>query len=111
MGPALPGRQRDVDGLLDQDTLVALLFQDLLPGRERPVDLTHRGACGCDPLTGDGAGNTTLSYFGPSDGDSNPSALPEGGYGRLNIRYNPTRALPDGMRRIGHLSVVDGGKS
>ncbi len=48
-------------------------------------------------VTGDGAGNTTLGYFGPSDGDTNPSALPEGGYGRLNIRYNPNRALPDGI--------------
>lgn len=48
-------------------------------------------------ITGDGAGNTTLGYFGASDGDTNPSALPEGGFGRLNIRYNPNRALPDGI--------------
>jgi hypothetical protein len=48
-------------------------------------------------VTGDGAGNTTLSYFGPSDGDTNPSAMPEGGYGRLDVRYNPYRALPDGI--------------
>ncbi len=48
-------------------------------------------------VTGDGAGNTTLGYFGASDSDTNPTALPEGGYGRLNIRYNPTRALPDGI--------------
>ena len=48
-------------------------------------------------VTGDGAGNTTLGYFGPSDSDTNPTAMPEGGYGRLNIRYNPTRALPDGI--------------
>ncbi|CAN5643109.1 hypothetical protein BH09PLA1_BH09PLA1_25060 [soil metagenome] len=48
-------------------------------------------------VTGDGAGNTTLGYFGPSDGDTNPSAMPEGGYGRLDIRYNPNRALPDGI--------------
>jgi hypothetical protein len=48
-------------------------------------------------VTGDGAGNTTLSYFGPSDGDTNPTALPEGGYGRLDLRYNPYRALPDGI--------------
>lgn len=48
-------------------------------------------------VTGDGAGNTTLGYFGPSDGDTNPSAMPEGGYGRLSIRYNPYRALPDGI--------------
>ena len=48
-------------------------------------------------ITGDGAGNTTLGYFGPSDGDTNPSAMPEGGYGKLIIRYNPNRALPDGI--------------
>ena len=48
-------------------------------------------------VTGDGAGNTTLGYFGPSDGDTDPGTLPEGGYGRLNIRYNPYRALPDGI--------------
>ncbi len=48
-------------------------------------------------VTGDGAGNTTLGYFGASDSDTNPSALPEGGFGRLNIRYNPHRALPDGI--------------
>jgi hypothetical protein len=48
-------------------------------------------------ITGDGAGNTTLAYFGASDGDTNPTAMPEGGYGKLNIRYNPYRALPDGI--------------
>lgn len=48
-------------------------------------------------VTGDGAGNTTLGYFGASDGDTNASAMPEGGYGRLNIRYNPYRTLPDGI--------------
>ena len=48
-------------------------------------------------VTGDGAGNTTLGYFGPSDGDTDPGTLPEGGYGRLNIRYNPYRSLPDGI--------------
>lgn len=48
-------------------------------------------------VTGDGAGNTTLGWFGASDSETNPSALPEGGFGRLNIRYNPYRALPDGI--------------
>jgi Tfp pilus assembly protein PilX len=48
-------------------------------------------------VTGDGAGNTTLAYFGASDNNTDPDALPEGGYGRLNIRYNPYRALPDGI--------------
>lgn len=48
-------------------------------------------------VTGDGAGNTTLAYFGASDGETNPGANPEGGFGKLNIRYNPHRALPDGI--------------
>jgi hypothetical protein len=48
-------------------------------------------------ITGDGAGNTTLAYFGASDADTDAGANPEGGFGRLNIRYNPTRALPDGI--------------
>lgn len=49
-------------------------------------------------VTGDGAGNTTLAYFGASDASTDPDApMPEGGWGRLNIRYNPHRALPDGI--------------
>ena len=49
-------------------------------------------------VVGDGAGNTTLGYFGASDSDTTPDALPEtGGYGRMNVRYNPYRALPDGI--------------
>jgi len=49
-------------------------------------------------ITGDGAGNTTLAYFGASDSSADPnSPMPEGGWGRLNIRYNPNRALPDGI--------------
>ncbi len=49
-------------------------------------------------ITGDGAGNTTQGWFGPSDSSTDSSSpMPEGGWGRLNIRYNPTRALPDGI--------------
>ncbi len=49
-------------------------------------------------VVGDGAGNTTLGYFGNRDSDTDAGANPEtGGYGRLNIRYNPFRALPDGI--------------
>ena len=48
-------------------------------------------------VTGDGAGNTTLAYFGNNDGETNPTAMPEGGYGKLYIRYNPFRAMPDGI--------------
>lgn len=49
-------------------------------------------------VTGDGAGNTTLGWFGSNDGSTNTtSPMPEGGFGGLNLRYNPFRALPDGI--------------
>lgn len=49
-------------------------------------------------VTGDGAGNTTQGWFGPSDSSTEASTeMPEGGFGRLNVRYNPNRALPDGI--------------
>jgi hypothetical protein len=49
-------------------------------------------------VTGDGAGNTTLGWFGPSDDATEPnSPMPEGGWGKINIRYNPERVMPDGI--------------
>jgi hypothetical protein len=49
-------------------------------------------------ITGDGAGNTTQGWFGARDDVTDPTTpMPEGGYGRLNIRYNPYRALPNGI--------------
>ncbi|MEX2671874.1 MAG: hypothetical protein WD294_07170 [Phycisphaeraceae bacterium] len=51
------------------------------------------------PLTHGGspaAFNTTLGYFGSEDGDAE-AELPEGGEGKIIIRYDPTRALPDGI--------------
>jgi hypothetical protein len=49
-------------------------------------------------VTGDGAGNTTLGWFGPSDASTDPaSPMPEGGWGHISIRYNPTRSLPEGI--------------
>lgn len=49
-------------------------------------------------VTGDGAGNTTQGWFGPSDASTDPNTpMPQGGWGRLNIRYNPNRAMPDGI--------------
>jgi hypothetical protein len=48
-------------------------------------------------VTGDGAGNTTLGYFGDSDASSDPNAVPTGGWGKINLRYNPYRPLPDGI--------------
>jgi Tfp pilus assembly protein PilX len=63
---------------------------------------------GCIIITGDGAGNTTLAYFGASDSDTNANANPEGGYGKLNIRYNPTRALPDGILMPVDIAAMQG---
>ena len=38
-------------------------------------------------VTGDGAGNTTQGWFGPSDSSTDPNtAMPQGGWGHLNIR-------------------------
>jgi hypothetical protein len=48
-------------------------------------------------VTGDGAANTTLGWFGASDASSDPNAVPPEGWGKVNIRYNPNRALPDGI--------------
>jgi hypothetical protein len=48
-------------------------------------------------VTGDGAANTTLGWFGPSDGSSDPNSVPTGGFGKINLRYNPNRALPNGI--------------
>lgn len=60
-------------------------------------------------ITGDGAGNTTLAYFGASDASTDPnSPMPEGGWGRLNIRYNSTRALPDGINLAIDIMPVSG---
>jgi hypothetical protein len=60
-------------------------------------------------ITGDGAGNTTLAYFGASDASTDPGApMPEGGWGRLNIRYNPNRALPDGINHPIEVLPVSG---
>jgi hypothetical protein len=49
-------------------------------------------------VTGDGAANTTMGWFGASDGDTTTNTpMPEGGYGRLVVRYNPYLPLPDGI--------------
>jgi len=49
-------------------------------------------------VTGNGAANTTLGWFGSSDASTDPTApMPEGGWGKINIRYNPYRPLPDGI--------------
>ncbi len=59
-------------------------------------------------VTGDGAGNTTLAYFGASDSSTSTNPNPEGGYGKLNIRYNPYRALPDGILMPVDIAVLQG---
>ena len=54
-------------------------------------------------VTGNGATNTTLGYFGSTDQGQavpSPSQLPasaNGNYGHLFFRYNPTRGMPNGI--------------
>ena len=40
--------------------------------------------------------NTTIGYFESAAGD-NEAELPTGGYGKIIIRYDPSRAMPDGI--------------
>ncbi len=51
-------------------------------------------------VTGDGAGNTTLGYFGPSDSTGSnfdpADVVARSGY--LIIKYNSRRVLPDGVK-------------
>lgn len=52
-------------------------------GLEILVNLTHRGACGCDPLTGDGAGILTQmpdEFFRPVAAELGIQLPPEGDY-------------------------------
>jgi hypothetical protein len=48
-------------------------------------------------ITGNGGKNTTLGYFGDTDAAVDPDAIPTGGFGRIALRYNPTRAMPSGI--------------
>jgi len=47
------------------------------------------------------AGNVTLGYFGPDDNATNQGApdpsMVSGSYGRVHVRFNPYRTLPDGI--------------
>lgn len=53
--------------------------------------------------TNAGPGNCTLGYFGPDDnatnaGDPDPTMVKNGSsYGRIHIRFNPFRSLPNGI--------------
>ena len=58
-----------------------------------------------EPVLGDGvlawggspaSMNTTLGYFESTAGDSE-GEVPDEGYGKIIIRYDPDRALPDGI--------------
>jgi len=41
--------------------------------------------------------NTTLGYFTDEQGDLEVDNLPTGGLGKINLRYDPTLPLPDGI--------------
>jgi Tfp pilus assembly protein PilX len=58
-------------------------------------------------VTGDGAANTTLGWFGASDSETDTAGpMPEGGYGRLTVRYNPYLPLPDGINMAIEIAPV-----
>ncbi|MEX2137619.1 MAG: glutamate synthase large subunit [Pirellulales bacterium] len=61
-------------------------------GLEILVNLTHRGACGCDPLTGDGAGMLLQmpdAFFRAQLADEGIQLPPAGDYGIGNIFFPP----------------------
>ena len=41
--------------------------------------------------------NTTIGYFGPSDGDGEGTDDVSAGFGEITLRYNPDAKLPDGI--------------
>ncbi len=64
-------------------------------GLEILVNLTHRGACGCDPLTGDGAGilvQMPHEFFTASFGELGIKLPPPGEYGIGNVFLPPDPA-------------------
>jgi glutamate synthase domain-containing protein 2/glutamate synthase domain-containing protein 1/glutamate synthase domain-containing protein 3 len=68
-------------------------------GLEILVNLTHRGACGCDPLTGDGAGiliQMPHEFFAAKLGEQNVSLPAIGDYGIGNVFLPPD----EGERRF-----------
>jgi hypothetical protein len=65
--------------------------------------MTFRPVPGAGPLSYGGqadAFNTTIGYFGPSDGDDegvDPSSGAFEGFGEIRLRYDPEALLPDGI--------------
>ena len=65
--------------------------------------MTYRPVVGEGPLFYGGlpdAFNTTIGYFGPSDGDGegvDPADAAFTGFGEITLRYDPDAKLPDGI--------------
>ncbi len=65
--------------------------------------MTFRPIAGAGPLFYGGlpdAFNTTIGYFGPSDGDGegvDPDDATFNGFGEITLRYDPNAMLPDGI--------------
>lgn len=59
------------------------------------------GGDSTNPQGAAGGGNCTLGYFGPNDSATSPyavdTAVNGAAYGRVHIRFNPFRTLPDGV--------------
>ncbi len=62
--------------------------------------MTFRPTSAAGPLFYGGlpdAFNTTIGYFGPSDGDGEGVDDPAFGFGEITLRYDPNAMLPDGI--------------
>ena len=65
--------------------------------------MTYRPVSGEGPLYYGGlpdAFNSTIGYFGPSDGDGegvDPGGATFTGFGEITLRYDPNAMLPDGI--------------
>ena len=66
--------------------------QIIRQGLEILVNLTHRGACGCDPLTGDGAGiliQIPDAFFRTKTAEQGIELPPAGDYAIGNVFFPP----------------------
>ncbi len=104
----LPGWSVDV-GTFDNQTEKVKLKGTIIAGildARGTVDvfgtlmMTFRPVPGEGPLFYGGqtdAFNTTIGYFGPTDGDGEGADPAAGAFGEITLRYNPDAVLPDGI--------------
>jgi hypothetical protein len=86
----------DVRGTADVHGTLLMTFSPTAPGEILPDPAAGPLAYGGQP----DAFNTTIGYFGATDGDGegiDPSDPDFDGFGEISLRYNPDAKLPDGI--------------